>query len=108
MSPNEPSKHLKTLLSETDLEFISSLHTELNPERLNLLKLREERQQVYDKGEIPTYLPESEAQNKLEGKGHTFRFATKKSRNKAQLMILRWSLICLVEMDLGIELTLQC
>ena len=62
MSPNDPSNHLKTLLSATDLEFIKSLHLELNPDRLSLLNSRKERQEVYDKGEVPTYLPESDAQ----------------------------------------------
>ena len=44
------------------MDFIKNLHLEMNAERLELPDARQERQQAYDKGEIPSYLPEGEAQ----------------------------------------------
>ena len=62
MSENAPSDHLKNLLGPEQMDFIKNVHLEMNPERLELLNARQERQQAYDKGEIPGYLPEGEAQ----------------------------------------------
>lgn len=41
-------------------ELLEHLHTTLNPKRLELLKMREERQKKYDAGELPKYLTPSE------------------------------------------------
>ena len=38
------------------LDLIKFLHRKLNPERIKLLKEREERQTRYDRGEVPTFL----------------------------------------------------
>ena len=62
MSENAPSDQLKNLLGPEQIDFIKDLHLKMNAERLELLNARQERQQAYDKGEIPSYLPEGEAQ----------------------------------------------
>ncbi|MFY7889481.1 MAG: malate synthase A [Spirosomataceae bacterium] len=49
------------ILSPEALNFIETLHRQFNPKRLELLAKREERQLAIDKGQMPTFLPETES-----------------------------------------------
>jgi len=52
----------QTLLSVSSLEFLVELHRQWNPKRIELLKMRQERQHEWNKGAVPEYLhPDSEA-----------------------------------------------
>ena len=47
------------ILTEEARAFVTRLHRELNPRRLELLELRQERQLDLDAGELPGFLPET-------------------------------------------------
>lgn len=49
------------ILSEEALTFLTKLHRKFNPQRLNLLKARIERQKALDRGELPYFLTETRA-----------------------------------------------
>jgi len=49
------------ILSRGALDFVATLHRELNPRRLELLELRRERQRAFDHGERPDFLAETAA-----------------------------------------------
>lgn len=47
----------QAVLTREAIELIATLHRAFNPERLELLAARQERQAKIDAGEVPTYLP---------------------------------------------------
>src|SRR5918912_4079365 len=49
------------ILTPEALEFVARLHREFNPTREQLLKARAERQQRFDAGELPDFLPETQS-----------------------------------------------
>lgn len=49
------------ILTPGALDFLAELHTRFNPRRLELLKMRAERQKRFDAGELPDFLPETKA-----------------------------------------------
>ena len=53
--------HADEVLTPEALAFVADLHRRFNPRRLELLAARTERQQRFDAGELPTFLPETAA-----------------------------------------------
>jgi malate synthase len=51
---------LKEILSGGALSFVAELQREFNPERERLLRRRAERQEEFDRGALPDFLPETE------------------------------------------------
>ena len=51
-------QHAQVLTPEA-LEFFTALQREFNPRRLELLRARRTRQEAIDRGELPTFLPET-------------------------------------------------
>lgn len=49
----------EVILTPEALEFVATLQRALNPRRLELLELREERQTAFDNGALPDFLPET-------------------------------------------------
>lgn len=49
------------ILTPEALAFVAKLHAQLNPRRLELLEARQERQRRFDAGELPHFLPETQA-----------------------------------------------
>lgn len=49
------------ILSAAAVEFLRALHARFEPTRLSLLAQRRERQQAFDRGELPRFLPETES-----------------------------------------------
>ncbi|MCR4281937.1 MAG: malate synthase A, partial [Bauldia sp.] len=47
------------ILNESTLAFLAGLHRKFNPSRLRLLARRDERQQRFDAGDLPDFLPET-------------------------------------------------
>src|ERR1043166_3478827 len=47
------------ILSPEALDFIVELHREFNPRRLELLAQRRQRQEAIDRGDLPSFLPET-------------------------------------------------
>ena len=47
------------ILNGGTLAFLAALHRKFNPSRLRLLKRRDERQQRFDAGDLPDFLPET-------------------------------------------------
>ncbi len=54
---NEPHREI---LSPEALSFFAALQRQFNPRRLELLALRQERQSALDRGEMPSFLKETE------------------------------------------------
>src|ERR1022692_677773 len=48
------------ILSPGALEFFCALQRQFNPSRLNLLRLRQQRQEAIGRGEPPGFLPETQ------------------------------------------------
>ena len=59
LSPVDPG--LESVLSAGALEFLSKLHRQFNPRRLELLRAREERQAAIDAGAPLGFLDETNA-----------------------------------------------
>ena len=51
-------QHAQVLTPEA-LDFFAALHREFNPRRLELLQQRKVRQVAIDRGELPSFLPET-------------------------------------------------
>src|SRR5437879_848093 len=51
----------ESILTPEALAFIAALHREFNPRRVELLARREARKQRLDAGELPSFLPETQA-----------------------------------------------
>ncbi|UCH28051.1 MAG: hypothetical protein JSV66_15745, partial [Trueperaceae bacterium] len=47
------------ILTPEALDFVTELHRTFNPRRLERLRAREERQEAFDAGELPDFLPET-------------------------------------------------
>lgn len=58
---NELNPEYASVLTPSALEFVVKLQRHFNKKRLELLKLREERQLRIDAGELPDFLPETKA-----------------------------------------------
>ncbi|MBY0546692.1 MAG: malate synthase A [Candidatus Obscuribacterales bacterium] len=52
-------KEFGEILNPPALEFLCELHNRFNPRRLELLQLREKRQQELNEGKLPDFLPET-------------------------------------------------
>src|SRR4051794_5596674 len=55
----EVASEQSTILSPEALDFFVAVQREFNPRRLELLEARKLRQQAIDRGEMPTFLPET-------------------------------------------------
>lgn len=60
-SSSNSTSRLKNILTPQLEELLLKLHQEFNPERINLLINRKERQKIYDTGNLPQYDKNSEA-----------------------------------------------
>ena len=49
------------ILTPGAVEFLRTLHTRFNPIRLSLLEKRKERQEAFDRGDFPRFLPETKS-----------------------------------------------
>ena len=56
------------IVASEALDFFAQLHREFNPRRLELLRQRELRQEVLDRGEMPQFLPETRSIREAEWK----------------------------------------
>ena len=60
MQVNEPAvEHADEVLTPEAVDFIVGLHRSFNPRRLELLAARRERQDAFDAGQLPSFLPET-------------------------------------------------
>lgn len=53
------SPEYKSILTDEALQFITSLHRHFEPKRKELLQLRKQRQEQFDKGDVPRFLSET-------------------------------------------------
>ena len=51
--------HHAQVLTPEALDFFAALQREFNPRRVELLRARKVRQEAIDRGELPTFLPET-------------------------------------------------
>ncbi|MCE5316746.1 MAG: malate synthase A [Parachlamydia sp.] len=54
-----PTPHQEQILTPEALDFVARLHRQFNERRLALLARRQERQILFDKGQLPDFLPET-------------------------------------------------